>query len=257
MPSYRSLGLIGLLFAGVAHAQASPPWLGVELQSGPQGGVVVKRVIPHSPAGRAGIRVGEEVVEFAGQKVTSGDALVMAVQHTPAGTRVPVKLARGRGSSRTVELVVEPRPDLDTLQRDTLLDQSAPDFMPKVVAGGKLGRLSSLRGRVVLLDFFATWCGPCRASMPHITALHRRLASRGLQVIGISNEEPQVVAGAAERFQLDYPLAADPGSEIGAQYFIHALPTVVLIDKRGQVRHIGGAGIARVEQVVTELLDEK
>jgi peroxiredoxin len=257
MPSCRSLGFIYLLLAGVAHAQASPPWLGLELQSGPQGGVVVKRVIPRSPAGRAGIRVGEEVVEFAGHKVTSGDALVAAVQQTPTGTRVPLKLARGHGNPRTVQLVLEPRPDLDTLQRATLLDQSAPDFMPKVVAGTKLGRLSSLRGHVVLLDFFATWCGPCRESMPHLTALYHRLASRGLQVIGISNEEPQVVAGAAERFRLDYPLAADQGSEIGSQYFIHTLPTVVLIDKRGQVRHIGGAGLARVEQVVAELLDEK
>lgn len=257
MPSCRSLGFIYLLLTGVAHAQASPPWLGLELQSGPQGGVVVKRVIPRSPAGRAGIRVGEEVVEFAGHKVASGDALVAAVQQTPTGTRVTLKLARGHGNPRTVQLVLEPRPDLDTLQRETLLDQSAPDFMPKVVAGAKLGRLSSLRGHVVLLDFFATWCGPCRESMPHLTALYRRLAPRGLHVIGISNEEPQVVAGAAERFRLDYPLAADQGSDIGAQYFIHTLPTVVLIDKRGQVRHIGGAGIARMEQVMAELLDEK
>ena len=257
MPSRRFLGFIGLLLASVAHAQAGPPWLGVELQSGPQGGVAVKRVIPHSPAGRAGIRVGEEVVEFAGHKVTSGDALVAAVQQTPMGARVPLKLVHGHGSPRTVQLVLEPRPDLTTLQRETLLDQPAPDFMPKVVAGTKLGRLSSLRGRVVLLDFFATWCGPCRESMPHLTALYRRLAPRGLHVIGISNEEPQVVAGAAERFRLDYPLAADPGSEIGSQYFIHTVPTVVLIDKRGQVRHISGAGIARVEQVLAELLDEK
>jgi peroxiredoxin len=257
MPSRRCLGLLGLLFAGLAHAQSSPPWLGLELQAGPQGGVVVKRVIAHSPAGRAGVRVGEEVVEFAGHKVTTGDALIEAVQHTPVGTQVPVKLAHGRGAPRTVQLLLEPRPDLDDLQRQSLLDQPAPDFALKVVAGTKLGRLSSLRGHVVLLDFFATWCGPCRASMPHLVELHHRLAPRGLHVIGISNETSQVVAGAAERFRLDYPLAADQGSQIGAQYFIHSLPTVILIDKRGQVRQISGANTARVEQAVAALLDEK
>ncbi len=225
------------IFAVAAVAHAESPWIGIELDRGAHGGSKVKRVLENTPAERAGLRPGDEVLAVDKVAADSPRALIGYIQKAGIGRVVKLRVVDEKGAERTVALKLEPKPDMDTLQQQ-LLDKPAPDVNLAVQVGAKLGKLSSLRGRVVLIDFFATWCMPCREEMPQLEALAREHAADGLQVVGVSGESPPIVAGAAGKFHVSYPLASDEGDEASGRYFVTALPTMVVIDRQGVVRKI-------------------
>ena len=247
-----AIGMMSVLcLVSSAHGEGPVGWLGIEMGPGAHGGVAVRGVMPGSPSMKAGVRVGDEVLEIAGHKVTSGADLQREVRAQPVGSRVRVKLAR-----RHVDVELSARPDERALQRSVLLNQRAPAFEPHVVAGAPVRNLAALRGRVVLIDFFATWCAPCRAAMPALEAMSKELDKNGLSVIGISTEEGDVVAGAAARFGLTYPLIADTDGAISASYFVYGLPTAILLDRSGVVRAVDVADIEETRRTVERLLPQ-
>ncbi len=139
----------------------------------------------------------------------------------------------------------------------------APAFdMPVITAEGSLGdarvRLADLRGKVVVVDFWATWCGPCRAMTPVLVRLHQRYRDRGLVVVGVNVDEdgPGVVPRFRQRFGIDYPLVYDVGSVWSQRYGVEGLPTLLVIDREGVVRlrHAGVARESALDDVVAELL---
>ncbi|MFH0952697.1 MAG: TlpA disulfide reductase family protein [Verrucomicrobiota bacterium] len=115
---------------------------------------------------------------------------------------------------------------------------AAADFsIPSLGAPG-LVSLSSYRGQVVLLDFWATWCPPCRHELPALERMHKDLSGRGFTLIGMNVDQgsPSEVAEAASRFNLSYPLGL-AGPEVQAAYGgIRAVPTKFLLDRNGNVR---------------------
>ncbi|HEX3344067.1 MAG TPA: TlpA disulfide reductase family protein, partial [Polyangiaceae bacterium] len=112
----------------------------------------------------------------------------------------------------------------------------------------------------VLLDFWATWCGPCRLMSSSLGALQSRYAAQGVRVVGLSTEDEQRVASFARRTSMPYPVASDQDAETSRAYGIVSLPTVVVIDRRGVVRDVAigydGSSPARLERVVQQLLAE-
>jgi thiol-disulfide isomerase/thioredoxin/tetratricopeptide (TPR) repeat protein len=139
--------------------------------------------------------------------------------------------------------------------------EPAPDFTADKVGGGKV-TLSGMRGKVVMLDFWATWCGPCRATMPGLSSMADRLASKGLVVVGLSDELSSVVDRflAGERAQgrsYKQQLALESGG-VRRSYRVSSLPTLVLVDRRGVVRkvHVGAGDLAVLETEVEALLAE-
>lgn len=106
---------------------------------------------------------------------------------------------------------------------------------------GKVVSLKSLRGKVVLLDFWATWCGPCRIELPTIEALHREYKDKGLVVLGIDDESPEKPKAYIKSNNLTFPTLIDAQREVIAKYQIRAIPTVFIIDKEGRIssRHLG------------------
>lgn len=112
----------------------------------------------------------------------------------------------------------------------------APDFT-LVTATGEAVRLSDFRGRPVVLNFWATWCPPCRAEMPDLQALYDTGRDRGLVVLGVNLQESAVAVSAfATRYNLAFPLALDTDGAVARLYGILPLPTTYFIDATGRVR---------------------
>ncbi len=116
----------------------------------------------------------------------------------------------------------------------------APDVTaPLLAASGQPLALSSLRGNVVYVDFWASWCLPCRLSMPTLDALARKYGERGFRVVGVNKD---VSTGDAEQFlkrvHVGFPLLADGNDTVARAFDVKAMPSGYLIDRKGVVRHV-------------------
>jgi peroxiredoxin len=119
---------------------------------------------------------------------------------------------------------------------DSLLNKQAPQFTRTDLNGRALD-LASFRGKVVLLDFWATWCAPCQAEMPRFAEWQRQYGPQGLQVIGISmDDEPAPTRRLVAKLKLNYPVAMGD-EKLGELYGgVLGLPLIYLIDRDGNVR---------------------
>ena len=113
---------------------------------------------------------------------------------------------------------------------------SAPDFTLTTLDGATV-RLSDLRGKAVLINFWASWCGPCRAEMPHIQAAYEKHTNDGLVVLGVDQaESPATVARFVDEFGLTFPIPLDSDGQVSAAYQARALPTSFFVDAEGVIR---------------------
>jgi peroxiredoxin len=122
-----------------------------------------------------------------------------------------------------------------------LVGARAPEFSAPTLAGPPI-RLSELRGQAVVLNFWATWCEPCRAEMPLLDDRATALAGQGLVVLGVNFDEPEEdVRAYRDELGLSFPLVLDPGGAVQALYRIVGYPTTYFIDAEGIIRavHLG------------------
>jgi thiol-disulfide isomerase/thioredoxin len=135
---------------------------------------------------------------------------------------------------------------------------SAPDFTLKTLDGQEI-TLSKLKGKVILLDFWATWCGPCRESIPHLIHLYKTYQKNGLEVIGMNLDRGDIetVRRFAKAMNIPYPIVSTP-EEVSRNFGITGLPTAVFIDKEGKVREkIVGFNSVVLTAKVVDLTSEK
>jgi len=134
--------------------------------------------------------------------------------------------------------------------------QRAPNFS-RMELNHRQVKLANYRGKVVLLNFWATWCAPCLTEMPRFVAWQQEYGGRGLQVIGISmDDEEQPVRVAYRKYRVNYPVVMGD-EKIGEMYGgILGLPVTFLIDRSGKIRfkHQGAADIKTIESEIRGLL---
>jgi cytochrome c biogenesis protein CcmG, thiol:disulfide interchange protein DsbE len=141
--------------------------------------------------------------------------------------------------------------------------QRAPAFELPFLSGGK-GHLSlsDLRGKVVLVTFWASWCGPCRMEVPALDKHWAKLRTRDVVIIGISIDDKKTAAtGFLDRFPVDYPMLFDEaGGTVANTWGVSSIPATILIDKDGvvQERHLGYSPtmLANTMRDISELLQE-
>lgn len=117
--------------------------------------------------------------------------------------------------------------------------QRAHDFLLPSLVGGTAIQLASFRGKVVYLDFWGSWCEPCRESLPMLERLREEYSRADLEVIGVNlDSDPRDGVKFLARYPVSYPVAADPAAQAAEDYALEAMPTGFLIDRDGLVRYV-------------------
>lgn len=181
---------------------------------------------------------GRAVRGFVAKDAVSGaEDFEAARREAAAGTFVEAIWGEGPPSAKKA-----PTKKSSTKRGAALLGNPAATFsLPDL--SGRTHSLASLRGKVVLLDFWASWCGPCRRSMPHIEALHREYGRKGLVVLGVNAEPAAKAKDYLQANGVTFPTLIDNGGDVGRQFQVSGIPTTVLIDRSGRVSaYLVGAG---------------
>jgi cytochrome c biogenesis protein CcmG, thiol:disulfide interchange protein DsbE len=132
---------------------------------------------------------------------------------------------------------VEPGAGGSSLPPAPAVGYPAPDITLTTVTGEAFA-LSALRGKPVVLNFWATWCPPCRAELPELQEASRRYAGQ-LDIIGVNQAEPaEGVTAFAEQFGLTFPIPLDINADASRRYAVRSLPTTFFVDRAGVIRHI-------------------
>lgn len=133
---------------------------------------------------------------------------------------------------------------------------AAPDFTLRSSEGSNL-RLAELRGQVVLVNFWATWCGPCREEMPHLNRLHDKYQASGFALLGVNvDDDSRAALALAGKLGVKFPVLLDTDKQVSRRYDLGAMPSTVLIDRDGRVRHVHRGYRAGYEQTYDQQIRE-
>jgi thiol-disulfide isomerase/thioredoxin len=222
------------------------PFIGVALS-----GNVVQQVTSQSPAAGAGLQAGDQIVSFQGEPVSDPAQLGIILARLAPGDSVELEVKRGSETMKK-KLTLADRYEAVESKQDRI-GKPVADLVATDVHGREV-RLSSFRGKVILLDFWATWCKPCREAMPALQLLSETLESRDFVWIGVSVDDDQDAWTSYVRdnrlggIQLRSP-------EWANTMFVNSYPTILLVDRAGVIQ-CDSAGES-VAQTVMAMLSEK
>jgi peroxiredoxin len=244
-----------------AAPRRAPPWLGVSLGSGPAGGVIVEVVFRTSPAEAAGLKSGDMVLRAGGVELHRPAELVAQVKQRQPGDALKLEVRRGgREIAVTVKLAAHPG-DEEVVRRMHVGNRAADLPGLAAVQGPVFSSMKDVRGDVVLVEFFASWCAGCKAQVPMLSAWHQKLTPRGLRALAVTAEDRDEARHVIAAWKLPYAVASDVDSKSHRAYHVSGIPALYLVDRAGIVREavVGyrPAQRAPLETLIEALLAEK
>ena len=252
----RNLCVTLLLFCGSSFAV---PWLGVTFKKSTFENHLALSVVgvhPESGCFPAGMLAGDMIIGIQGQTLNDMSQIQSVVAKGKAGQKVKIEIARD-GKKKTLTASLTERPD-------DISSLTGSAIGSKIAAFGenfyKNGDKRKQKPKATLLDFWATWCGPCRKTLPVLANIYNKYSSKGLEVIGIADESVDVLnAFYAQQHASPYPLYRDATQALWRRYGIRSVPTLMLLDKDGYIKRVwsGAPTEYMIEQILKDVMAEK
>ena len=258
----KYLNILSLLIASVVPVcAASSAWLGFTFENQSAAGrpcsLAVIGVQETSGAFRAGVKPSDLVIQLDSKPIASIDALKARVQKAKAGDHLKIGLLR-QGKFLQFDAILTARPDdirnlvgshvgskAYALEKDKYYaNQSAVTKVPKAI----------------LLDFWATWCGPCRASIPMLRDIYARFKPQGLMLVGVSNDRLDALQSFQKMEKEPWPLYNDVGGLQSSRWGVRSIPSMILCGGDWVVRRQwfnGPPSQAELDEAIRKVLSEK
>ncbi len=221
-------------------AQAKP-WLGVRIETlqPPEIGVVIKAVLEDTPAKEAGLQADDRVQKIDETTVSSAEQFTQIVQSKGVGHAVKVYFTRqGKPEVKTIKLVA--RPDMLAMIQQQLVGKPAPLFDLPLIAGQGPNSSDKLKGRVAIIEFWATWCPACRSTHPALNALAERQQREGkkdkqsIAIIAISDDSREDIEAYAKLLNPKFAMVQDKEQAVSQSWMVSAIPQLVVLDRQGK-----------------------
>lgn len=241
---------LGIAIADVPQPEIPPAYA----PTTPEGAVKVQQVFRGTSADQAGLKEGDFILSINGTDLRGRKTLLDTIHSKGVGDMVELRVGRD-GKPFKQKMALSPRPEDMRSITQMLVGGPAPALDGKYYSGDA-GSLAKNKGKVVLVDFWATWCGPCRMTLPSLDALYKKYHDKGLEIIGVSAESLDDLKAFQASAKLSYPLFNDIGHITTNQYQAFALPTLAVIDKQGLIQRIevGAHPREEIEKWIKEYL---
>ncbi len=231
------VGLGALCLLATSATAEARPWAGFTMSTA-AGGVRVGRVIPTSPAAKAGLRSGDVIQKINGRSVNSPQQVISITSRTKPGRTLRIRLQRG-GRTLTKWLRLVKAPGAATLLRLYWLNQRAPGFTAPLINRSGSKSLASLRGKPVILYFWASWCDSCKLNFPKLKRLHTAYAPKGLVIFSFSQDKrASKTRKTLKLLNLPFLVGHNYRNRIGKKFNSNKIPTLIAIDRKGIIRDL-------------------
>ena len=241
----------------VSVASFAAPWLGLSFKKTTYSNHLaldIKGVHPESGCFSVGITAGDTLIGVNGQTLTDMSQIQSAISGHKAGQKIKLEILRD-GKKRTVDAALTERPDDISSLMGSAIGSKIASFGENFY---KNSEKRKTKPKATLLDFWATWCGPCRKTLPVLANIYKKYGDKGLEIIGISEEPLETLNAFYEKQHASpYPLYRDKTKDLWRRYGIRAVPTLMLLDKDGYIKQVwsGAPTEYMIEQLLKDVMD--